>query len=268
MAYDSLDQIASLLPGQHKRFLQNSITAKGAGTFASLRAATGFPGGAVNPAAASAGGTAYGSGGSVPGAIPWSNTAGKSTNLARMSAAGSTAGTLILYDRLWACTGFVGNSAAAQSVSSFPGLPARATGGEGVEAWLEWYTSTGTTAANATLTYQNQAGSTGRTTVAALTTSMIASQMLPLGFASGDSGVRAPTSIQLSASTGTAGAFGITLLRRIAEIPLASPNIPTVLDLFDMGLPDVPDDACLFMMVLCSATNTGVISGNLNLIAN
>lgn len=267
MAYTSLDHIATLLPGQHKRFLQNSITAKGAGTFASLRAASGFPGGAVNPAAGSAGGTAYTAGGSVPGAIPWSSTSGKSTNLARMTAAGSTSGTLILYDRLWACTGFSGTATTAQAVSSFPGLPTRASGGTDVEAWLEWYTSTGSTAANATFTYTNQAGATGRTVTAALTASMIAGQMLPLGLASGDSGVRVPTSVQLSASTLTAGAFGITLLRRIAEIPLASPNVPTTLDLFDMGLPTVPDDACLYMMVLCSATSTGVISGNLSLIA-
>lgn len=268
MAILTLDEVIAALPGQYRNFMKASITAKAAGQFASLWTAAGFPGAGEVPASRSAGGTSYSAGG-VAGAIPMSNpTAGDTAYLAKLAAAGAVAGTLILYDRLWACTGFSGTSTAAQAVTGFSGLPTRGGLGEGVEAWAEWYTATGSTTANLTMSYTNAAGTSGRTTTAVtLGTSVIAAQMFPLPLASGDSGVRSVASVTLSASTGTAGAFGITLLRRIAEIPLVVANVNTTQDVFALGMPTLPDNACLALAVLASGTTTGVMAGNLSIIS-
>lgn len=76
-------------------------------------------------------------------------------------------------------------------------------------------------------------------------------------------GCEVVTSFACSISSGTAGDVGVTLLRRLAEIPITAANVGNVLDAFQLGLPYVFDDACLAMLVLCSATNTGQLLGNL-----
>jgi hypothetical protein len=90
--------------------------------------------------------------------------------------------------------------------------------------------------------------------------------MVPFLLASGDSGVRSVQSVQLSISTGTAGNFGLTLLRRIAEIPINVTNMAQVHDAFALGMPRIYDSACLAMMVMCSTTNTGVMQGAVSLV--
>ena len=85
--------------------------------------------------------------------------------------------------------------------------------------------------------------------------------MFPFSLASGDDGVKSIQSVTLSATTGTAGNFGLTLLKRKAEIPLSSANIGTVLDAVSLGLPPILNDSCLAFMVLTTATNTGNVTG-------
>ncbi len=38
-------------------------------------------------------------------------------------------------------------------------------------------------------------------------------------------------------------------------------NVGVVLDAIATGLAEIPDDACLAMMVQCTTTNTGVLQG-------
>jgi hypothetical protein len=64
-------------------------------------------------------------------------------------------------------------------------------------------------------------------------------------------------------STGTAGNFGMVILRRVAEIPLNVANVGTLLDFAALGLPQIYDDSCLSMMVLCSTTSTGNLQGSM-----
>lgn len=269
MAFTSLDQVVAALPGQQRSISKPSITAKGAGYYADLFiGSAGIPGAGAVPASYTAGGTSYNTGGAVAGAIPWANTAGKSTYLAKAMFGGSVVGTLILYDRLWSCSGMSGIVTTAQTISGFSGLPTRASDGANVEAWAEIYTATGSTSRGITISYTNQDGVAGSTsTVTTMVASPGAYHMLPLSLAPGDTGVREVASATLNGSTGTAGSWGITLLRRIAEIPITTVSAGNPLDIFTLGMPLVPDDACLCLAVLASTTSTGVISGNLNLIA-
>ena len=238
-----------------------SATAEGAGTFQSLWKGTGTPGAGSNPPLFSAG-SGYVPDDTTAGALTFTNSL--QTYLGRLSMSGPTAGYLVVYDRVWACSGFSTVSTSAQNIVT-PGLPGRQSGNYvGVEAWLEVYTAPGATGANWTLGYTDQSGNTGATAVYAHPANAeTVGQMMRFPLAAGDHGVQSVQSLTCSVSSGTAGDIGITLIRRIAEIPITANGV--VLDVFGLGLPKIPDDACLAMMMLCSTTSTGIVIGSLSL---
>jgi hypothetical protein len=86
--------------------------------------------------------------------------------------------------------------------------------------------------------------------------------MFPFTLAAGDTGVQAVTSFTTSTTSGTAGNIGLTILRRIAEIPMAVVNVANSLDVVQLGMPQILNSSCLAMMVQCSGTTTGIINGN------
>lgn len=195
---------------------------------------------------------------------------GQSLYLARLAANGPTPCTIMVYDRVWAASGFVGNVTTAQAVTGFPTLPAaRAPGnGAGLEIWLESYTSIGATASNVTITYTNSAGVSGRTTIPeAITASFPSGRLQRLRLQDGDVGVQSIQSLALSVSTGTAGSFGVTLLERKCMIPIMTANVGAVMDFASLGLPEVTDDAALQFIHLGTATSTGMIMGSFNIVA-
>ena len=73
--------------------------------------------------------------------------------------------------------------------------------------------------------------------------------------------IRAVNSIVLSASTGTAGNFGFTATRIRAYLPLAVPNMSNKLDWATAGLPEIPNESGLELMVLPSTTSSGTLRG-------
>lgn len=260
--------IAALTGGERFSFLKASATAEGAGTWHSLWKVAGFPPAGSNPPAFSAG-SGYIPTRSTTGAFPFSNPA-NDAYLGKLSAQGATIGTLIVYDRLWACSGF-GTVITTEQTITTPGTLTAARdpkNGLDVEPWLEVYTAPGATGATWTFKGTDAAGTTNRTwTYTHPANAESVGQMapfLPGGAApSATLGCRVPTSFQASATSGTAGDVGVTLLRRLAEIPLTLANIGQVLDAIALGLPYIADDACLAFMVQCSATNTGQINGQL-----
>lgn len=257
MAIDTMDKLVAALPGQHRHLFKASQNARASGAWHSLWRAAGSPGaGAVPPAG----------NGEVPtllatGAITLVNPAGgNKLYLARFAGAGSTAGTVILYDRLWHNSGFSANITAAQAIATPPTLTRPNSLGSDVELWGEVYTATGATASTFTATYTNQDGVTGRSaTYAKPAAAQAVGEMFPFALQSGDTGVRTVTQVQLSAGTGSVGDFGLVLLRRLAEIPMALVNVLADRDAFALGMPEIFQDACLAMLVFCTSTSTGNI---------
>jgi len=262
MAVTTLDGlVGALTAGETRNFMKTPTTTEGAGFFHSLWRAPGMPGaGAIPPTSA----------GEIPtdataGSFPFVNAAGAANNyLGYIAAASTVAGTLILYDRLWHNSGLVGNIITTQSFTQ--GALTRYTTGEGVELWGEVYTAMGATASVMTAVYTDQGGTTGNNaTYAHPANALAADQMFPFILASGDYGVRDVDSVTLSISTGTAGNFGLVLLKRLVTIPLQTQNVAAVYDAFSSGLREVSDDACLAFMIQCSATNQGVVGGELTI---
>lgn len=251
----SITTLDGLLAASRKKYTiqKASLAAKAASAYASLWKVAGIPAAGATPPTGS---------GEAPtkatiGAVPFSEIGGGAAiYLGRFAASGATAGTLILYDRLVHTSGLSGVDTASQSVNT--AALTRWTDGVGVEAFLETYTATGSTARDITITYTDETGATGQTVTFAHQVSAVIGQMQAIP---GIKGCRSVQSVQLSGSTGTAGDFGITLAKRIAEIPIRT-DIGEVQGPFSLGLPLVVSNACLALMVLASTTNTGLISGS------
>jgi hypothetical protein len=252
-----MDKLVAALPGQHRHLFKASQAAEGAGTWHSLWKAAGSPGAGSTPTAGN---------GQTPtrltaGAITLVNPSGANKlYLARFSAAGATAGTVILYDRLWHNSGFSGNITTAQTIATPPTLTRPDADGADVELWGEVYTAMGATASVFTATYTNQDGVAGRSATYSMPANALSvGQMFPFLLQAGDTGVRTVSQVQLSAATGTAGDFGLVLLRRLAEVPITAVNVLADRDAFALGMPEVFPDACLALQVLCTGTITGNI---------
>lgn len=256
----SMDDLVSAMPGQLLQFYKPSVTAKAAGTFQSLWTAAGAPGAGTTPPT----GVGQACDNTTTGALKFSNpTGGDYSYLARALLNNGTLGTLFVYDRLVHTSGLSGTVSGSQTVNTT--ALTRYTNGEGVMPWIEFYTPTGSTAVNITITYTNTAGDSKTSTSTSFIVTPVAGQLLPIPLADGDTGVQSVQTVVLSASTGTAGNFGVTLMRRLTSASI-QPSSATVMDAFATGLQKVEDSACLALAAYVSTTSTGALIGELSLV--
>lgn len=244
-----------------RAFLKASATAEGAGTWHSLwKVAGNYPGAGATPPAYTAG-SGYLPTEATAGAFPITDPGGsnkKYLNLLQLG--GPTIGRVIFYDRVWHCSGFSTNTTGTQSITT-PGNVDRPSGGVGLEPWVEFYGAAGTTGATWTLNFTDSDEAANTATYDHPTNAETVGQICPMVMAAGCRGIKSPTSFVCSAASGTAGDVGITLLRRIAEIPIALANVGDLASALRLGLPELAANTCLAAMVLCSTTSTGIIAG-------
>jgi hypothetical protein len=185
---------------------------------------------------------------------------GEDVYLQSLEVIAGNGGLLILADRAVAVSGLNGTLATAQTVTHAV-LPARFGNGENCELALEWYTTTGTTSVNVTVNYTDSDNVARVVTVTGIGASVAASRMIvPLLIGRG---VKSVQSVQLSATTGTAGNFGITIFKRMASMPLLA-NLGQYKDFYALGNPSLTS-RCLYLMVRCSTTSTGLIEGQIGM---
>ena len=233
-----------------------------AGRLTSLWLYNGSPsGGAVPPTSATVPTNA--TDGSLKQADP---TGGRQLWMTGTVGCANVGGTLILYDRLLHISGLSGTVTTAQTVS---GTAGRYTGTDaaGSVIWIEIYTAIGGTATTITASYTDQDGNAGQTSQAAAIGGVglqEAQRIIPLTLAAGDTGVRAVASVDLVASTGTAGNFGVTIARPFAYIVLPVANNGQIRD-FIAGLPAILEakvDACFAFAWLANTTTAPVLFGS------
>lgn len=172
-------------------------------------------------------------------------------------------GQYMLIDRLSHQGGLVGNVATTQTTNLPTAALTRYTGGDGVMLGITIYTQIGTTATTVSATYTNQAGTGSRVTPLVVfggTAFREAGRLILLPLAAGDTGVRSVESVTVTATTGTAGAFGVTLFRPIfvLGIPDGSGVMSAggFLSGFSFGgIPEVETDACLSLLYCGQSTN-------------
>lgn len=270
MTISTLDGIVGALGNNSSRLIidKASIASQAAGTYVSLWRATGQPGQGAIPAAAAACNHL------TVGGMGFTQQVAPATSYGAYleAATGNASMTLEIHDRLAHMGGLNGTLTTAQTVGiDFSTLTtnnmAERIGDANysdIQWWLEWYTATGSTAVTATVAVTYNDGTTGTLSVS-LAATRPASLMIPLNglipAAGAGKFIRAITSVTLSATTGTAGSFGVTATRPRMTIGCPIANCKFVADWAQLGLPAIYNSSCLFPIVLTSTTSSGTVRG-------
>ena len=271
MTITTRDQLIDALGNNSSRLLidKASISNAAAGQFHSLWRATGQPGQAAIPAAAAVCNNA------LTGALNFAQQTSPATTYGTWANAmcSNNATTLEIHDRLMHMGGLSGTSTGSQTVNldlnanlGSNNLDARKGDANfsDVQWWMEWYTDTGGTAVTATVGVTYNDGTTGTLSVA-LAATRRASLMIPLnGFipaAAAGKYIRDIDTVQLSATTGSAGSFGFTATRPRMTMPLSLANKMETFDWAALGLPEIFNSSCLMILQVASTTTTGTVRG-------
>ena len=134
-----------------------------------------------------------------------------------------------------------------------------------VQWWLEVYTDGGATASNATINVTFDDNTSANVNTQAVGGTIRAGNRFSVDalrtVAQQGKNIKAINSVTLSASTGTAGNFGFTCTRPRAYLPMGLANFGSKADWAALGLPGVPNGACLEFMILPSTTSSGTLRG-------
>lgn len=275
MTITTRDQLIDALGNNSSRLVidKASISNAAAGQFHSLWRATGQPGQAAIPAAAAVCNNA------LTGALNFAQQTSPATTYGTWANAmcSNNATTLEIHDRLMHMGGLSGTSTGSQTVNldinanlASNNLDARKGDANfsDVQWWMEWYTDTGSTAVTATVGVTYNDGTTGTLSVA-LAATRRASLMIPLnGFipaAAAGKYIRGIDTVQLSATTGSAGSFGFTATRPRMTMPLSLANKMETFDWAALGLPEIFNSSCLMILQVASTTTTGTVRGGAKL---
>ena len=270
---ENIDNLVKALGNNSSRIVLDkaSITSQTANSYCSLWRATGQPGqGAIPTVVATCNNTTVGT-------IRFNQQTSPITSYGAYLeiATGNAAMTMELHDRLAHMGGLNGTLTTAQSVNldlstllSTDNINER-KGDDNysdVQWWLEWYTATGSTAVTATISVTYNDGTTGNLTSLFLAATRPASHAILLNslIPSAQSGkfIRGVVSITLSATTGTAGSFGVTATRQRMTLSAPIANFKFVADWAQLGLPQIYNSSALFPIVLTSTTSTGTVRGS------
>lgn len=268
MTISTRDQLIDAMGNNTSRFIidKASLANTAAGQVFSMWTATGQPGAGSAP-----GTTPIVPTSATTGAISFTNqTAPATSYLGWMWAAfGNATSSVEIHDRIASVSGASGTVTTAQTTgcaidltTTDPGADRRgASDYSDVMWWLEIYTALGATGVNATVNVTYNDATTGNLAAIALGATPRQGRVYPLISAVAGKFIRGVNSVTLSATTGTAGNFGITATRQRSTIFSALANVPAIADWAQLGFPEIPNNSALFPMMLCSTTSTGTVRG-------
>ena len=273
MAITSLDNLAAgMKNGKLLPIQKASISSSVAGSEMSLWRGAGFPAQGAVPAVA----VVYNA--SNTGALPLATrTGGQDRVLALVAMQSAAAGhTICIEDRLMGMGGLSGTVTTAQTANvslhdnlGVYNLQERIGSPDysEVEWYLEWYTATGGTAVTPTASVTYDDGTTGTLNAwvggsTALPATVAANRRYKLNPTNGRF-IRSVETVTLSATTGAAGSFGVTAVRRLAFCTTVIANTMQMFDWSQLGCPKIVDNACITMSQTTISTTTGAISGGI-----
>lgn len=201
----------------------------------------------------------------VNGQIPYYNPVSGNKYLARFVGNASTAGIILLCDRLWHNGGINITSTSPQTINS-AAWPARdnngTTNGEGVYIAVEVSAQTGTGTPILSMNYTNSSNVSGRgsfNTVSTTATSVVGATY-QMSLQAGDLGVKSIESFTLSA-TWTTGTINLVAYRILAALEVPGSGVPGSLDPLTGGLPILYNGTVPYLMFLPSSTTTARLYG-------
>jgi hypothetical protein len=272
MTISNLDGMINALANNSSRLVidKASIANAAAGQFHSLWRATGQPGQGAIPIAAAAN-----CNNTTLGAFNFTQQTSPMTSyLGYLEAVCSNSSvTMEIHDRLIHMGGLNGTLTTAQTVGidfnnvTTDNMVERRgdSNFSDIMWWLEWYSDTGATVVTATVAVTYNDGTTGNLTGVSLAATRRASFMQPLNglipAASSGKYIRAVNSVTLSATTGTAGNFGVTATRLRGSVLCPLANMKWSADWAALPVSEVPNSSCLFMVQIAGTTSTGTVRG-------
>ena len=270
MTISTRDDFFNALANDSSRLIidKASISNVAATQFHSLWRATGQPGQGATPT------TAATCDNTLTGALRFNQQTGPATSYLGILEAmcSNTSTTLEIHDRLMHMGGLSGTVTTSQIVNldvhasiASDNLAARIgdSNYSDVQWWLEWYTDTGSSVVNATVNVTYNDGSSGNLTGISLAATRRASLLIPLNslIPAADSGkfIRDLNTLTNSATTSTAGNFGATATRYRGAVfmPVANARFTAKWD--DLGIPEIPNESCLFPIIVPGTTTTGAV---------
>jgi hypothetical protein len=195
--------------------------------------------------------------GPIPGA-----TSGKLQILGGRFNTSSLAGvSMVAIDVLNVSGGLNGTVTTEQTTNLPTAALTRYTGGDGVFIGILIYALVGTTATTISVRYTNQAGTANRvSTVTSFggTGFRDFGRLILIPLQAGDTGVRSVEGVTLTATTGTAGNFGVCLFKPLMSFSLESTTGTMPLDAVSSGgmigsMAEFDDDACLNFLAFMSS---------------
>ena len=268
---ENIDNLVKALGNNSSRIvLDKASIASSANSYCSLWRATGQPGqGSIPTVVATCNNTTVGT-------IGFNQQTSPITSYGAYLeiATGNFSTTVELHDRLANMGGLNGTLTTAQSVNldlntllATDNIAKRKGDANYSDVlwWLEWYTATGATAVTATIAVTYNDGTTGNLSALSLVSSRPASHMIPINslIPSAQSGkfIRGIVSVTLSATSGTAGNFGVTATRPRMTLSAPIANHKFIADWAQLGLPEIYNSSAIFPIVLTPTTSTGTVRG-------
>lgn len=264
MTISTRDQLIDAMANGPSRLVidKASLANAVAGQFFSLWQSAGVPGAGATPTTAAVPTSA------TTGAMGFANQTPPATSYLAWLAvvSGNNTTNLEIHDRLAHMGGLSGTVTTAQGalslVTTDPGADRRGDANySDVQWWLEIFTALGATGVNATVNVTYDDASSGNLAAIALGATPRAGRLYPLVSAVAGRFIRSVNSVTLSATTGTAGNFGITATRSRTSVATLLANKTEPFDWAQLGLPNIPNDSCLMMLMLCITTSTGTVRG-------
>lgn len=176
---------------------------------------------------------------------------------------------MMLVDRLSHQGGLSGTTTGAQTTNLPTAALTRYTSGVGVIGVIDIYSAVGNSGATMTVDYVDQDGNSATSPAFNFGISNYSgtNRIIPIPMADGDYGIRSISAVTLSGSTGTAGNFGVALIKPLAFLPVT--NINNWHDFLVGGgcmTEKILDDAHLHFISMQSSTNPSAYTANMVLI--
>ena len=260
MAINTQDKLVAALAagGNTYAILKPTIANLAAGQWFSTWRALGYPTqGAIPTAAAVCDDT-------LQGTIPLPSFGGLDCHLLASAMANSIIGQLFLADRLAHMGGLSGTVITAQTVNVAIATPASngrcLASGADVHWGITVYTDMGSTSVNASVAYVDQDDNARTAPAISLGATPRAGRIYPIIPLAGTT-IKSVTSVTLSATTGTAGNFGVTAWKLLATQGQNVAYAASMRDYATLGMPEIQESTCLEIIGVTSTTSSGQIVG-------
>ena len=187
---------------------------------------------------------------------------GNTGYLTRLNFSNSVACRMHLYDRLFHAGSFALTPTGTTNLASQPSFSSRIPGGTdytSTEIWLEVNTAVAASAVTVSITYTNEAGTTGRSTGASASLSgYITGRLIRMPLQAGDKGVQRIDSVTVGGTAAATGNINVIIARPLVtsmRVPVAGAG--DVLGLDRTGMVQVWADSALWLIIAADSTSSG-----------